>query len=53
MAGWRWERPTEREGGDEPARLPVALTEEAQAELAERAAQRHDWIGQPVAPTGR
>jgi transposase len=31
-------------GGDEPARLPVALTDEAQAALAERAATRHDWI---------
>jgi transposase len=32
------------ESGDEPLRLPVALTEAAQAELAESAAQRHDWI---------
>src|SRR5215218_6263517 len=37
-------------GGDEPARLPVALTDEAQAELAERAATRHDWIGNAGRP---
>ena len=30
--------------GDAPAQLPGTLTESAQAELAERAAQRHDWI---------
>jgi transposase len=30
--------------GDEPARLPVVLTEEAQVDLADRAAQRRDWI---------
>jgi transposase len=34
----------DRESGDEPLRLPVALTETAQAELAESAAQRHNWI---------
>ena len=45
--------PDEPDGGDAPARLPVALTEEARAELAERAADRHDWIGEPGAPTGR
>jgi transposase len=38
------------EGGDEPVRLPVALTEVAQTELAERAGQRHDWIGQTGRP---
>lgn len=38
------------DGGDEPARLPVALTDEAQAELAERAATRHDWIGNAGRP---
>ncbi len=32
-------------GKAEPACLPVALTEEARADLAERAAARHDWIG--------
>jgi transposase len=32
------------EGGDEPLRLPVELTEAAQGDLAESAAQRHDWI---------
>jgi transposase len=30
--------------GDELARLPIERTEAAQADLAERAAQRHDWI---------
>src|SRR3954451_5909673 len=29
---------------DEPARWPVALTEATQADLADRAAQRHDWL---------
>ena len=38
------------EGGDEPVRLPVALTEPAQAALAERAAQRHDGIAQAGRP---
>lgn len=33
-----------------PARLPVELTEAAQADLAERAAQRHDWIGNAGRP---
>jgi transposase len=36
--------------GDEPMRLPVALTDEAQAELIERAAARHDWIGEAGRP---
>ena len=31
-------------------RLPIALTAEAHAELAERAAQRHDWIGHAGRP---
>jgi transposase len=30
--------------GDEPARLPVVLTEGERADLADRAAPRHDWI---------
>ncbi len=34
-----------QDGGDAPVRLPVALAEAASADLAERAAQRHDWIG--------
>jgi transposase len=38
------------ESGDEPVRLPVALTEAAQAELADHAAQRHDWIGHAGRP---
>ena len=49
-AGDGGERRPEREGGDEPVRLPVALTEEAQAELADSAAQRHDWIGHAGRP---
>jgi transposase len=36
--------------GDAPVPWPVALTDEAQAELAERAAARHDWIGQAGRP---
>jgi transposase len=36
--------------GDEPARLPVVLSEEAQVELVERAAAHHDWIGQAGRP---
>jgi transposase len=38
------------EGGDEPGRLPVALTEAAHAELTEYAATRHDWIGNAGRP---
>lgn len=34
-------------GGDAgPTHVPVVLTEEARADLAERAAGRHDWIGE-------
>jgi hypothetical protein len=33
-----------------PPELPVALTDEAQAALAERAAARHDWIGETGRP---
>src|SRR5688572_18083198 len=33
------------EGGDAPVRLPVTLTEAALADLAARAAARHDWLG--------
>jgi transposase len=32
-------------GVSEPAPLPVALSESARADLAEHAANRHDWIG--------
>ena len=39
-----------QDAGDEPAALPVALTEEAHAALAERAATRHNWIGQAGRP---
>jgi transposase len=40
------------EGADDdgPTRLPVALTAEAQAALAEAAATRHDWIGEAGRP---
>jgi transposase len=37
-------------GRDAPARLPIDLTDEARSELAERAAQRHDWIGRAGRP---
>src|SRR5829696_4789142 len=37
-------------GSDAPARLPIDLTDEARSELAERAAQRHDWIGRAGRP---
>jgi hypothetical protein len=40
----------ESAAGDEPARWPVVLTEKAQTELADRAAQRHDWIGRAGRP---
>jgi transposase len=36
--------------GDGPAQLPVALTAEARAELAEAAASRHDWIDEAGRP---
>jgi transposase len=42
--------------GNEPARWPGTLTETAQADLAERAARRHDWIrraGRPHRHTTR
>jgi len=38
------------DAGDPPARLPVPLTDEAQAELADHAARRHDWIAQAGRP---
>jgi transposase len=37
-------------GGSGPTHMPVALTEEARAELAERAADRHDWLGEMGRP---
>src|SRR5215213_2245235 len=41
----------DKPGGDDPlARLPIDLTEESRAELTERAAQRHDWIGRAGRP---
>ena len=40
------------EPGDDnpPARLPIDLAAEARSELAERALQRHDWIGRAGRP---
>ena len=35
---------------DHPTRWPVVLSEEAKADLAERAAARHDWIGHAGRP---
>jgi hypothetical protein len=40
----------EREVDDAPVQVPIALTDEAQAELADSAAQRHDWIGHAGRP---
>jgi transposase len=41
----------EPEGGEgAPAPLPIALSEEARTALAERAAARHDWIGEVGRP---
>ncbi len=40
----------EGEGGDAPAWLPVELTDEARAELAQRATVRQDWIGRAGRP---
>ncbi len=43
-------------GGDDtggesgPTHMPVVLTDEARADLAERAADRHDWIGEMGRP---
>ncbi len=37
-------------GAAEPMRLPVALTDQALADLAECAATRHDWIGEAGRP---
>jgi hypothetical protein len=37
-------------GGDAPVALPVALTDEARAELTERATTRQDWIGHAGRP---
>ena len=39
--------------GDAPARLPVDLPDAAQAELAECAAIRHDWMGKAGRPNRR
>ena len=37
-------------GDDPPTPLPIDLTEESRSQLAERAAQRHDWIGHAGRP---
>jgi transposase len=44
---------TAGEGGDQPASLPVARSEEAPGALADRAARRHDWIGRAGRPDRR
>jgi transposase len=36
--------------GDAPVPLPIALSEQARADLAEVAAHRHDWIGEAGRP---
>lgn len=46
----RRQGPDRIDAGDEPKRLPVVLTQAAQAELATCAAARHDWIGQAGRP---
>jgi transposase len=45
--------PTGTSAGDEPARLPVALTDQVPVEWAECAATRHDWIGRAGRPNRR
>jgi transposase len=42
--------PDGEDGGDGPTQLPVELTEAARSESAQRAATRHDWIGQAGRP---
>src|SRR5215217_7577267 len=37
-------------GAGAPTRLPIALTDEARTALADRAATRHDWIGEAGRP---
>ena len=41
---------TAEPGSDPPARLPMELTGETRSELAERAVQRHDWLGRAGRP---
>jgi transposase len=38
------------DGSSEPAPLPIAVTDEAGTNLAKRAADRHDWIGEMGRP---
>ena len=42
--------PDGKDGGAEPAPFPAALPQAAQTALAERAMQRHDWIGHAGRP---
>ncbi len=49
-AGSRGGEPDGSAKGDQPTRLPVALMQGAQADLAESPAPRHDWIGQAGRP---
>jgi transposase len=37
-------------GGEAPARLPIDLTDAARSQLADCAAQRHDWLGSAGRP---
>src|SRR5215218_8807875 len=54
FAGSAAETPVAVEGsdapGDVPVPLPIALSEQARADLAEVAANRHDWIGDAGRP---
>jgi len=38
------------DGSSEPTSLPIAVTDEAHTDLANRAADRHDWIGEMGRP---
>ena len=46
----RGEHPDQHGGEDAPLPLPVVLTDEAHAEQADSAANRHDWIGEMGRP---
>jgi len=43
-------RPDKTGGDNPPTPLPIDLTEESRSQLAERAAQRHDWTGHAGRP---
>jgi transposase len=48
--GGNGDEPVQDTGAKAPTCLPVALSEEARIALAERAAARHDWIGEAGRP---